>query len=213
MRFSLSFILAISLAGLQFLAIITVVLASYVSTEKAMLRHARDLLIEAGANASEHSHRFLQPAREAAELSSRVIESGVVPADDVALMEKFLFQSLQNERQLSGLYFGDEAGNFVSVMRSDLHGEFRTKIVQTDAGLRTTRLIWRNRDFGVVHTEDDPSDIFDPRSRPWYKNAKVERSTKWTAPLYFLLITATWYFGLNTRAVQWHFEGRYGGGC
>ncbi len=185
MKFSLGFILAISLAGLQFLAILTVVLTSYVSTEKAMLRHARDLLVEVGVNASEHSNSFLNPAREAAELSSRVIESGIVPADDLALIEKLLFQTLQNEKQLSGLYFGDETGNFVYVMRSAQQGAFRTKILFNETGHRTTQFIWRNPDFSVVHEEIDLTDTFDPRSRPWYTNAKEKRSTNWTSPYIF----------------------------
>ncbi len=185
MKLSLGFILAVSLAGLQFLAIITVVLTSYVTTEKVMLRQARDLLAEAGSNASEHSNSFLSPAREAAELSSRIIESGVVPENDIAAMEKFLFQSLQNELDLSGLYFGDEAGGFVYVMRTNESDEFRTKIVRNDAAGRTTELIWRDPSFAVVRKQFDPSDTFDPRTRPWYKNAKASRSTNWTDPYIF----------------------------
>lgn len=185
MKFSLGFILAISLAGLQFLAIITLVLTSYVTTERVMLRHARDLLAEAGAIASEHSNSFLRPAREAAELSSRLIESGVVPADDFVTMERFLFQSLQNEKQLSGLYFGDEAGNFVYVMRTNKNGEFRTKIVQNDPKDKTTELIWRDPNFSVVRKQFDPTDTFDPRSRPWYKSSKENHSTNWTDPYIF----------------------------
>jgi C4-dicarboxylate-specific signal transduction histidine kinase len=185
MRFSLGFILAISLAGLQFLAIITVVLTSYVTTEKVMLQHARDLLAEAGLNANEHSNSFLMPAREAAELSSRIIESGIVPDDDFVALEKFLFQSLQNETQLSGLYFGDEAGNFVYVMRSDKRGDFRTKIIQNDVDGKTTQLIWRDANFTVVDKELDPTDTFDPRTRPWYKISKATRATSWTNPYIF----------------------------
>jgi C4-dicarboxylate-specific signal transduction histidine kinase len=156
-----------------------------VTTEKVMLQHARDLLAEAGANASEHSNSFLRPAREAAELSSRIIESGVVPEDDFVAMEKLLFQSLQNEQQLSGLYFGDESGNFVYVMRADKNETFRTKIVQNDAGKKTTEFIWRDPDFSVVRKRFDPTDTFDPRSRPWYINSKANRSTNWTDPYIF----------------------------
>jgi C4-dicarboxylate-specific signal transduction histidine kinase len=185
MKFSLSFILAVSLAGLQFLAILTVVLTSYVTTEKVMLRHARDLLAEAGVNAGEHSNSFLRPAREAAELSSRIIESGVVPQHDSVAMEKFLFQSLQNEQQLSGLYFGDEMGNFVYVMRTNKNETFRTKVVHNNSDEKTTELIWRNSDFSVVRKQFDSTDIFDPRLRPWYINGKATSSTNWTDPYIF----------------------------
>ena len=185
MKVSLGFILAASLAGLQFLAIITVVSTSYVTTEKVILEHARELLTEAGSNASEHSNSFLTPARETAELTSRLIENGIVSETDYDGLEKLLFQSLQTESQLSGLYFGDEAGNFVYVMRSEKHGGFRTKFVLTEAGRKTPELIWRDESFAVLKREVDPTDIFDPRTRPWYKNAKSTRATNWTDPYIF----------------------------
>lgn len=185
MRFSLGFIIALSLAGLQFLAIITVVSTSYLSTEKAMLQHARSLLAEAGKNASEHSNSFLQPARDTAEFSSRVIQSGLFPTGDFAVLEKFLFQILQNKKQLSGVYYGDEAGNFLYVMRSEKHGAFRTKVIQNKAASRSTQLIWRDPDFSVVHTKFDAADTFDARTRPWYENAKAARATAWTDPYVF----------------------------
>ena len=185
MKFSLGFVLAISLAGLQFLAITIVVSTSYLTSETAMLEHARRLLAEAGENASQHSRSFLKPAREAAELSSRVFESDVVELGDAAQVEKFLFQNLQADPHISGLYFGDEDGNFIYVMRSSGPGPFRTKIITVGPTARTTQLIWRNADFAVVEQKFDPADQFDARTRPWYKSAKEERQSIWTAPYIF----------------------------
>lgn len=185
MRFSLGFILAISLAGLQFLAIITVVLTSYVSSEAAMLRHARALLRDAGAASIEHSVRFLNPAAEAADLSSRVIETGIISRSDPGALETFLFQHLLTVPQMSGLYYGDEDGNFVFVMRSERPGQIRTKIVQASTGPRATELIWREQDFSVVELRPDPADTFDPRARPWYENAKNADGISWTDPYIF----------------------------
>ena len=185
MKFSLASILAISLAGLQFLAIIVVVSTSYVSSERAMLEHARDLLAEAGKNAGEQSMGFLQPAYEAAELSKRVIESGIVPEDDFTRMEAFLFDTLQIAPQISGLYYGNEAGDFVYVMRSDGPGPYRTKIMHSPDGARIAQFIWREADFSSVETASDRDDPFDPRTRPWYELAVAEQNTIWTAPYIF----------------------------
>ncbi|MEO3415079.1 ATP-binding protein [Roseovarius sp. CAU 1744] len=185
MKFSLGFVLAISLAGLQFLAITIVVSTSYLTSETAMLEHARRLLADAGDNASQHSRSFLKPAREAAELSSRVFETGVVDAGNAAQVEKFLFQTLQADPHISGLYYGDEEGNFIYVMRSAGPGPFRTKIIQTAPPVRTTQFIWRTADFAVVEQRFDPEDQFDARERPWYKSAKEERQSIWTAPYIF----------------------------
>ena len=185
MKFSLGSVLAISLAGLQFLAITIVVSTTYVTSEKAMLELARLRLAEAGKNASQHSQSFLKPARETAELVSRVFESSVLDVEDAAEVEKFLFQSLQADQHLSGLYFGDEAGNFIYVMRSSGPGPFRTKIIDVAEDGRTTQLIWRTADFSVVEQRYDPEDRFDARQRPWYESATKERQSIWTAPYIF----------------------------
>lgn len=185
MKVSLGFILAISLAGLQFLAIATVVSTSYLTSQRAMLDHAHRLLAEAGDNANQHARTFLEPARDTAELSRRVLESRVIDLRDPAKVEKFLFQTLRAQPQISGVYFGDEAGNFVYVMRSTGPGPFRTKIVDIDGDLRHTDLIWRNEAFAIVDQRDDPNDTFDARTRPWYISASEKRESIWTEPYIF----------------------------
>ena len=47
------------------------------------------------------------------------------------------------------------------------------------------KFIWRNLDFTSVETAFDPDDTFDPRKRPWYESAKLQRSTIWTDPYIF----------------------------
>lgn len=185
MRFSLGFVLAISLAGLQFVAIITVVLTSYFSSEAAMLTHARSLLSKAGSASVEHSIRFLEPAADAADLSSRMVENGIVDAEDPENLETFLFQQLLNVPQISGVYYGDESGNFVFVMRDHEKGNFRTKIVRNEEGARTTELIWRNTQFEILERAYDNADRYDPRTRPWYANAKSDQGHLWTEPYIF----------------------------
>ena len=185
MKVSLGLVLAISLAGLQFLAILIVVSTSYFTSEQAMLQHARDRLEETGANASEHVAGFLRPARQAAEFGKRALESGIIAYDDFNELENFLFQNLQTEPQVSGIYYGDEVGNFNYVMRSDGPGPYRTKIIRPQVASSTAELIWRNGDFSSVETKIDPKDTFDPRKRPWYISAKVEKSIVWTEPYIF----------------------------
>ncbi len=185
MRYSLGFVLALSLAGLQFLAILFVVSTSYISSERAMLEHARGLLGDARLTAVEHTNGFLEPAREAAELSSRMIEAGIVDANDPTALETFLFEHLQTETQLSGIFYGDAAGNFTYVMRSDGPGPYRTKFIANDPDNRVIELLWREEDGTVAAREFDPEDTFDPRERRWYVDAAAARASVWTDPYIF----------------------------
>ena len=185
MKLSLGALLAICLAGLQFLAVLTVVLLSYVTSERVLLNHARTLLSDLGNNAILHSKGFLEPARGTAELAKRLAENDIVASDDPEELEKLLFQQLSLAPQFSGVYLGDEQGNFVYVNRGDGPAQYRTKIVSVVDGQRSTRLIWRDTDFGIVLAEDDPTDNFDPRTRPWYITAKATRDIIWTDPYIF----------------------------
>ncbi len=183
---SLGVALAIALAGLQFLAVLVVVFSSYVTSERALLQHARDLLRDVGINTIEHSKGFLSPAEGAAQLAARLAQNRVIASDDQSQLEQLLFQQLQIAPQFAGVYFGSRNGGFVYVMRSpDGPGPFRSKIITITGGARRTEMIWRNDDFTVAARQLDPEDRFDPRTRPWYQQARAERTTIWTDPYIF----------------------------
>ncbi|WP_299841746.1 cache domain-containing protein [uncultured Paracoccus sp.] len=184
MRNSLAALLALGLAGLQFIAVLAVVLSSYLTSERTLLDHARSLLTDVGYNATEHTKGFLDPARSAAELAARLAQHRVVASDDPALLEQFLFQQLRVTPNFSGLYYGDENGTFVMIMRTETPGRFRSKIILTQPE-RSVQFIWRNEDFSAVDSEFDPADQFDPRTRPWYQRAAETRGTIWTDPYIF----------------------------
>ncbi|KAA8610130.1 histidine kinase [Salipiger aestuarii] len=185
MRTSLGAMLAVGLAGLQFLAVLAVVFSSYVTSERALLDHARELLSDVGSNTIAHSRGFLGPARGAAELSARLAQDRVIASDVPELMEQLLYQQLQLAPQFAGVYYGSEDGEFVYVMRSDGPGPFRTKIIRRDGDSRSTELIWRNNDFDVVERRFDRADTYEPRDRPWYIRARRELTTIWTDPYIF----------------------------
>ncbi|WP_417743414.1 sensor histidine kinase [Salipiger sp.] len=186
MRISLGALLAVGLAGLQFIAVLAVVFSSYVTSERALLDHARDLLSDVGTNTIEHSRGFLSPARGAAELSARLAQDRVIASDVPELLEQLLFQQLQLAPQFAGVYHGNENGDFVYVMRADdAPGPFRTKIIRVDGDKRSTELIWRDDEFRVIERRFDNDDPFDPRTRPWYIRARQQLTTIWTDPYIF----------------------------
>lgn len=185
MKLSLGMILALCLAGLQFVAVSVVVFSSFLTSERVLLEHARDLLNDVGTNTMEHSKGFLKPAKGAAELATRLAENQVISSDDRTQLEKLLFQQLQISPQFSGVYYGDEEGNFVYVMRSGGVGPFRSKVITIEEGQRSVDLKWRENTYEIVETRLDPADTFDPRERPWYISARAEKQSIWTDPYIF----------------------------
>ncbi|MFE3838435.1 sensor histidine kinase [Pseudogemmobacter sonorensis] len=184
---SLGALLAIGLAGLQFLAVLAVVFSSYLTSERALIQHAHELLRDVGTNTIEHSRGFLNPAEGAAELAARLAQNRVVASDNPQLLEQLLFQQLQIAPQVSGVYYGAEDGTFVFVMRySQGPGPFRSKLITFDAeGRRQVDLIWRAKDFTRLAHQADPDDPYEARDRLWYTRAKSEQTTIWTDPYIF----------------------------
>ena len=185
MKTSLGLVLAFCLVGLQFAAIIVIMSSSYVMSERVLLDHARSLLRDVGVNTIAHSKGFLNPAQGAAELAARIAENKIVSIENKQLLEQLLFQQLQTAPHLAGLFYGDQDGNFVYVKRSDEHAQFRSKIISYEGEIRDTQLIWRDMDYVEVLRQADPEDTYDPRTRPWYEEAKQERGTVWTDPYIF----------------------------
>lgn len=186
MRISLGLVLAFCLAGLQFLAVLMVVFSSYVTSERALIKHAHDQLRDVGLNTIEHSTGFLSPARGAAELAARLTQNRIIASEDPQQMERLLFQQLQIAPQLTGLHFSNEKGEFVFVMRSDDgRGPFRTKIISVRNGQRNVELIWRDDQFKVLAIQSEPTDPYDPRTRPWFTGALRENGVVWTDPYIF----------------------------
>lgn len=186
MKLPLSLVLTVGLAGLQFIAITTILTSSFVTSERTLLNHASGLMRDVADNTLAHSRGFLTPGEGAAELATRLAENQIVSSENTWLLEKLLFQQLQLTPQFSGIFYGSESGGFVYVMRTGKEtAEFRTKIIRMEGGAREVELIYRNADFSIASREMDPTDTYDPRVRPWYKRAKESAATIWTDPYIF----------------------------
>ncbi|MEM8538255.1 MAG: cache domain-containing protein, partial [Pseudomonadota bacterium] len=184
-RISLLLRLAITIIGLQFIAVLSVVLFTYFTSEQALLRQSRDLLNKDGTNVVERIKGFMDPARQTISLAQRLSENNVLSLDDVDGLESFLFRQLQTGRQLSGIYFGGVDGRFVYVMRSKETGSYRTKVIESQTENSPAKYIWRNNRYSVTRAEEDPTDTFDPRTRPWFQDAVELKTGVWTDPYVF----------------------------
>lgn len=96
-----------------------------------------------------------------------------------ALVEKFFIGALKQIPQIADFIFGDADGNFMMVRRTDA-GAIDTKIVQNAPGSRKVFWIRRNAASDEIGREQDPTDTFDPRTRPWYSGALATNGVYWT---------------------------------
>ncbi len=164
-----------------------ILLSSYMTTKDVLVKHASQLMHNVATTAIKDSEDFLSPAQTAASLAQRLAYHRVVSSQNVDVMERYFFEQLRLYPQFAGIYYGDEAGNFIYVNRDTTYSPngFRTKNIDTSSGERNVILKWRNADFTGIEQKTTPQDTYDPRKRPWYTGAVKESSLVWTDPYIF----------------------------
>jgi adenylate cyclase len=96
-----------------------------------------------------------------------------------ALVEKFSIGALKKIPQIADFIFGDQDGNLMMVSRNNA-GAIDTKLVQNAPGARKVLWIRRNAVGEETGRDEDPTDTFDPRTRPWYSGALATNGVYWT---------------------------------
>ncbi|MGD9223248.1 MAG: PAS domain S-box protein [Desulfobacteraceae bacterium] len=162
---------------------------TYLSSQRVLRDHARDIMQNISDLTMEQSHNHLELAQDAAHLTQRLISSNVVGSDldHRSILEKYFLDQLAIYPHFAGIYVGLPNGDFLYVSRSDLRlkNGFRTKIISHHNGRKKTSLQWRDQKLKVVDEATDPKDTYDPRARPWYKMALRNRAIVWTDPYIF----------------------------
>lgn len=189
MKLSLRVVLLISVIGIQLLTVAGILLSSYLTTQDALLSHARELMRDLSTQAINRSEHFLEPARVTANLTHRLANSNILTVKNLAAMERLFFEQLRLFPWFSGVYYGGTDGTFVYVKRegedAKTNAAFVSKLVQLRDGTRHVDFVQRSKSFEEISRRSDPKDTFDPRTRPWFKLALNKESPQWTEPYIF----------------------------
>jgi len=163
--------------------------SSYFMTKRVLTKHMQDVMVNISDLTLEQAHNHLSKAQSAASLAKQLISSNVI-SDDIkgsSSLEQYFFNQLSIYPHLSGIYVGGFNGNFFMVSRHQKYEPtgYRTKIIRNDDDYRSVDLTWRSTDYYQVASEQDPSDTYDPRTRPWFKKVIEHKHVIWTDPYIF----------------------------
>src|SRR5205823_6867599 len=121
---------------------------------------------------------YLEPAARAVRILRDTLHDGAL-GDQLPLVETFASSLLREIPQIANLNFADENGNFVLV-RGGRDGGIDVKLVENAPGLRRVTWIHLNAAGDEIGREEDPTDTYDPRTRPWYVGALANDHLFWT---------------------------------
>jgi putative two-component system response regulator len=179
--------LFLSIVGLMLVTVSSIMFSSYQSTEKVLIGHAHEVMDTISSDAIDRSINFLEPAQLAAKLTQKLASNNVLSKKNIPAMERYFYEQLNLYPQFSSIYFAATDGSFVFVMRDKTHSnaEYRSKIITLSDNERKVDITWRDIDFKAIQNEQDNSDSYDPRIRPWYIKATRLNQLVWTEPYIF----------------------------
>ncbi len=185
MRLSISKTLALGIVSLQVVTVCVILASSYLSTEQVLIGHAQQLMRNLSREVIHRSEEFLSPARSAVSLTRSLARHQVVSAEKPDEMEQYFFDQLILYPHIAGIYYGNLDGDFYFVRRNEGKSEFQIKRILEEKGERTVLNRWYAQDLHLVETAEDPTDAYDPRTRPWFIKAISSRKQIWTDPYLF----------------------------
>ncbi len=161
----------------------------YLLSEKTFYSHAHDIMDNISDFTLEQSYNHLEKAKSAVTLTKQLLSANVFNTGTLTIssLERYFFNQLKIHPHLAGIYLGTPDGSFYYVSRNEAKKEngFRTKIIRHNERERSVMLIWRDENFRELQREQTPADPYDPRKRPWYKQAVQSRAIGWTDPYIF----------------------------
>ena len=159
MKISIRWALILGCLGLIWGTQVLITTPTYLSWQRVLLGHARDIMQNITDLTMEQSQNHLALAQGAAHLTERLITSEVVGSDltHTHMLEHYFLDQLAIYDHFAGIYVGFPNGDFLYVSRSKKYAPngYRTKIIRHVEGRRETRLVWRDAAFGKVAEESD----------------------------------------------------------
>ncbi|MDC7218404.1 MAG: cache domain-containing protein [Spirochaetales bacterium] len=183
-KVSIRWILILGMPGLIIGMITLITLSTYFSSKQVFTHHARDIMRNISSYTIDKSRSHLNPARDAALLTSGLAVSKIVTSSNKEEMESYFYEQLLVNSQISNIYYGTVEGEFVMVSRKE-GGRFLTKIVSAPDEKRQVLFKEMDSSFSELYRYSDSNDTYDPRQRPWFKKAVSEEGLIWTDPYVF----------------------------
>lgn len=156
--------------------------AGRVSNAQAQERDDLNLFLDASsAGWAEATDRFFAAPEAAASLILSLNEDVTTVEEQV----RILGEVVRSQPAFDAAFISDDQGNFVFVGRAQGNDEyeFRTRRIATEPE-REVVLTLADGDLIEGERTPDPTDSYDPRTRPWFL-AGVDERDQWTAPYQF----------------------------
>lgn len=157
----------------------------YDANRRGAVTLSNDLITAIDRRVGAQLRNYLRPPRQFLALADAAA-AGRDVLDAAPEVERFAQHAIATIPAVSAFSYADTQGNYLFVVRNG-KGGFDTKTIDRRNGRRVT---WERRDGEnkTIAIEEDPTDTFDPRTRPWYQGAEETRKAFWTETYLFFTL-------------------------
>ena len=193
MKLSIRSLILGGLIAAQLVGYALLIVTVWIGAETAARKQARSTLHGLSALLTHETSRFFDDVEYATTLTRRLASSEIIRLSDTGQIERYLFEIVRSNDEISGAFFASPQGDFVFVSRpapdapdNQARHYLIRRIVVVDRN-RSETVLLRDETFTAVGPAP-PQGVamgFDPRDRPWYQGALQSDAVVWTDPYVF----------------------------
>jgi len=164
-------------------AILAIALYSDQANRAGVLGLSDDLLNELDGRIAQQISAYVDPVGRAMTIFNDTLHG----ADDnsrAALFVRVAASALRSLPQVTQFLWADPAGDFLEVRRGE-GGTIEYKRILNGPGNRLVEWIRLDTDGQEIGRTPDPTDVYDPRQRPWFTGAMKSDGIAWTGVYFF----------------------------
>lgn len=165
--------------SLFIVTMLTIIVVTTYRIYESMVVISRDQMHQATEITSIQLSSHINPAESAGNLAEKLIRRKIV---DIANQDEVLAYTQEALKSMSNaamVYWGDTQGNFV-ISRLESDNTISSELINRRNGKAISTHISRDSQGNVINTKTTENVTYDPRERPWYKAAKLEKKTTWS---------------------------------
>ena len=152
-------------------------LFSFWNGQRAVFKLAGQQVREITKRIEQHVEAYLQIPKLVGDSISLGMQTGQVDPDNQAELEPYLWRRLQEFNINTHVYYGNENGDFLGIDRENPQ-DVVARVKPPDSP--TVRLIYRLTADGQRILPAQETQVYDPRARAWYREAKAQKRTLWS---------------------------------
>jgi adenylate cyclase len=182
--------------------ILTILLITSLRAYRSQIVLSKQQMETVTAEVQRELLTILNPAEQSASLVVKLIERDTIDLNNKKQVEDFSVELLSSLTNAAMVYWSDIKGNFI-IARNEADGTISSEIINREASPPTDIRIYRNKAGEIIKTVPNSNITYDPRERPWYKDAVEKKALTWSKA-YVFFSGATKTLGVTVAAPAYH---------